>query len=329
MTEAPPKQPITGTESVSMGAATGLPQYDDPNIAPPITPGYGAAMASQPGLVAVRQQVNADPFAVFQALQDRMEAERMRAQRRTSAMIFCFSLLLVIFVGGIFAFFFLMMRNMQGTQNNLLQAALEGVGMRKEVVAQPISTPIAAPSPASAQPNSELMSKMEKMSQMLEMVQKDNEALRTSVQEANKAVVAATAAAAEAVEAAKSKKPVSYVKPLTPRTPEATEQVTTPTSVGESKEVASSVKPITQEKNPTALAKPVAEKAVEKTDASLSEATKVAAENLQRVSVGKIAPGLKVNRVAPAKGHKADTIELANHTGETISWRVQLPTEAK
>lgn len=123
MADIPPRQQVSGSDTIRMGQSEGLPKFDDP-AASREDPVYRETAAY--GTLARRPTTTADDpaFAILKAFQDYMEHERQRAQRRTTAVIISFAALLVILTIGFFAIWFSTMHGMQGTQNDLIKAAI-------------------------------------------------------------------------------------------------------------------------------------------------------------------------------------------------------------
>lgn len=138
MADIPPRQQVNGSETIRVDQSGGLPHYDDPYAHQPqppygdVPPGYGA--------VVPRNESGAGDgaYAILKVFQDYMERERQRAQRRTNTVIVAFAALFAIVSAGFFAIWFSTMHGMQGTQNDLIRAALaarEDTGSKADVAA--------------------------------------------------------------------------------------------------------------------------------------------------------------------------------------------------
>ena len=122
MPDVPPRQHVSGSDSIRMNSAEGLPHYDDPNrLEAGLPPESGPAA---PGYLALRSQ-QSEAYGIFQAFQKYVEAERQRAQRRTTTIIVGFAVVVLIMLVGFFAIWTSTMRDMHETQTALLNAAME------------------------------------------------------------------------------------------------------------------------------------------------------------------------------------------------------------
>ena len=102
MSDVPPKQPVTGTDSVRMDTGASLPPYQGANADTdpvPVTPASsGAGMSASAALVSMHNaasQAGGDAFPVLKAFQDYLESERQRARRRMTTLSVVFAVVIV------------------------------------------------------------------------------------------------------------------------------------------------------------------------------------------------------------------------------------------
>lgn len=105
-----------------MNQTDGLPHFNDPSET---GEEQGYRETPQYGALAKRRPAGEEgPYEILKAFQDYVERERQRAQRRTNTVIISFTALLAVIVIGFFAIWFSTMHGMQGTQADLLKAAI-------------------------------------------------------------------------------------------------------------------------------------------------------------------------------------------------------------
>lgn len=170
MSVIPPKQPVSGTAAARVESG-----YDLPPIPPAGQPLSGEyAPGTEPGALvsihAAALHAGSDSFPVLKAFQDYLEAERQRARRRLVMLSSFFVALMAVVVAGLLLAGVYLFRNMQRTQDVLLQAALKG---------QPAAAPVAAP-PAVAAPviPPAIGEELRRLSAALAGLRSDNEKLR-------------------------------------------------------------------------------------------------------------------------------------------------------
>ena len=128
--DAPPKQPVNGTEAVRMDDPdTALPRYTEGNSTE--RGNYSEASA----LVALRsgsQQGN-DSFPVLKALQDYLEAERVRSRQRTTMLSCIFAGIIVIILITFGLIWHSIVQSGHEREAMLLQVALANKGQTPAV----------------------------------------------------------------------------------------------------------------------------------------------------------------------------------------------------
>ena len=134
MSDVPPKQPVTGTDSVRMDTHANLPPFpganaaSDPVPVTPASPGPGVGMSASAALVSMHNaaaQAGGDAFPVLKAFQDYLESERQRARHRMMTLSIVFAVVIVAVVGAFTLFWYSSMRGVQDTNRQLLEAALK------------------------------------------------------------------------------------------------------------------------------------------------------------------------------------------------------------
>ena len=219
MSDVPPKQPVTGTNSVRMDAGTPFTPYSGPNPDPdpvpvtPASPGSGAGMSASAALVSMHNAASqGDAFPVLKAFQDYLESERQRARRRMTTLGVVFAVVIVAVIGAFTLIWFSTMRGMQDTNRQLLEAALKKATAEppQPVVVQPPPQPSAvettkaiaeALSKAQSDQSAVFAKTLEGLNASLESMRRDNAEMRAEI-EREKA--AATKAAAERAAAEKA-----------------------------------------------------------------------------------------------------------------------------
>ena len=219
MSDAPPKQPVKGTDSVRMETGAALPPYQGANAEPdpvPVTPASSEASAGMSASAALVSMHNAasqgDAFPVLKAFQDYLEAERQRARRRMTTLSVVFAIVTVAVIGAFALIWLSTMRGMQDTNRQLLDAALKRANAEPPapVVVQPPPQPSAvetakviaeAVSKAQSEQSAAFAKTLEGLNASLETMRRDNAEMRAEI-EREKA--AAAKAEAERVEAEKA-----------------------------------------------------------------------------------------------------------------------------
>lgn len=327
MSDVPPRQHVSGSDSIRMTAAEGLPHYDDPSRDEVNSPS-SQADASQ-GYLAVRGQ-QSEAYAIFQAFNKYVEAERQRAQRRTTTIIVGFAVIVLLLLAGFFAVWTASMRDMHETQTALLHAAMENAKAQQvdvgtaiaaavekadervaaerakaekakaelEVATKALQEKLDAEKAAAAaneakvraEESAALNATLAKMNAALEEVRKDNEALKKE----NAAVREAMAKSAALPRPVQSRPQVAP-KPVPAQQPVASQPA--------------APKPVAT--SPTAAApKPVQE-------------PQPYAENRD------VAPAITIKRAKPPTGFSTGTLPIPTDkdAGGTVHWRVMLPNE--
>ncbi|MBQ6925960.1 MAG: hypothetical protein IJQ73_15080, partial [Kiritimatiellae bacterium] len=223
MSDAPPKQPVTGTDSVRMDTGAGLPPYQGANTIPdpvPVTPashGADAGMSASAALVSMHNAAAAgDTFPVLKAFQDYLESERQRARRRMTTLSVVFAIVIVAVIGAFAMIWFSTMKGMQDTNRQLLDAALKRANAEPPapVVVQPPPQPSAAEtakviaeavSRAQSEQSAVFAKTLEGLNASLETMRQDNAAMKAQIAQAEAAAAKAEAARLAAEKAAAQK----------------------------------------------------------------------------------------------------------------------------
>ena len=223
MSDAPPKQPVTGTDSVRMDTGAGLPPYQGANTIPdpvPVTPashGADAGMSASAALVSMHNAAAAgDAFPVLKAFQDYLESERQRARRRMTTLSVVFAIVTVAVIGTFALIWFSTMKGMQDTNRQLLDAALKRANAEPPapVVVQPPSQPSAAEtakviaeavSRAQSEQSAAFAKTLEGLNASLESMRQDNAAMKEQIAQAEAAAAKAETARLAAEKAAAQK----------------------------------------------------------------------------------------------------------------------------
>ncbi len=225
MSDVPPKQPVTGTDSVRMDTGSALPPFSGANTEPdpvPVTPtsaGTGGMSASA-ALVSMHNaasQAGSDAFPVLKAFQDYLESERQRARRRMTTLSVVFSIVIIAILGAFILIWFSTMRGMQDTNRQLLDAALKKATAEPPapVVVQPPAQPSAAEtakivaeavSRAQSEQSAAFAKTLEGLNASLAAVRQDNAEMKAEIDRAKAAAAKAEAdrLAAEKAAAAKA-----------------------------------------------------------------------------------------------------------------------------
>lgn len=160
MPDVPPKQPVTGVDSVRMDPPSGLPPVGDSaaQAAEPFRP--QADPLPSAGIVALHgsaSQISPEAFPVLKAFQDYLESERQRASKRV-ALLSCVFAAVIIFLLGAFALIYLKgqdrQERAQERQDSLIQTLISQSMQQQN---QPVP-PAAAPQQTSIQEITSLIS---------------------------------------------------------------------------------------------------------------------------------------------------------------------------
>ena len=231
MSDVPPKQPVTGTDSVRMNTGAALPHYQGANADPepvPVTPASsraGADMSASAALVSMHNaasQAGGDAFPVLKAFQDYLESERQRARRRMTTLSVVFAVVIVAVIGAFTLIWFSTMKGMQETNNQLLDVALKKATAEppQPVVVQPPPQPSAAEitktiaealSKAQSDQSAAFAKTLEGLNASLESMRRDNAEMRAEI-EREKAAAAKAAAERAAAEKAAAERAVAEEK---------------------------------------------------------------------------------------------------------------------
>ena len=229
MSDVPPKQPVTGTDSVRMNTGAQFTPYSDANANTdpvPVTPasqGAGAGMSASAALVSMHNAAaQGDAFPVLKAFQDYLESERLRARRRMTTLSVVAAVVTVALIGAFALIWLSTMKGMQDTNRQLLDAALKRANAEPPapVVVQPPPQPSAtetakaiaeAVSRAQAEQSAVFAKTLEGLNASLETLRQDNAAMKTQLARAD-AAAAKAAAEREAAEKAAAERAVAEEK---------------------------------------------------------------------------------------------------------------------
>ena len=230
MSDVPPKQPVTGTDSVRMDTNAGLPPFrganadSDPVPVTPASPRPGSDMSASAALVSMHNaasQAGGDAFPVLKAFQDYLESERQRARHRMMTLSIVFAVVIVAVVGAFALFWFSSMRGVQDTNRQLLEAALKRANAEPPAPvfvqpAQPSAAETAkiiaeAVSKAQSDQSAVFAKSLEGLNASLESLRRDNAEMRAEI-EREKAAAAKAAAEREAAEKAAAERAVAEEK---------------------------------------------------------------------------------------------------------------------
>jgi len=328
MADIPPRQQVNGSETIRMGQTDGLPHYDSPDSA------NSAYREIPPSASLARRRPDAEDgaYAILKAFQDYMEHERQRSQRRTTALVAVLAVVFLALVAGFGAIWFTTMNGMQGTQANLIQAAL---AMRDGETRQSPQIDIAAAIEAAAGKAAEneraaaarlleerlaaerrkdaeeavaretaLDGTIKQLNSMIEEVRRENEALRKET---------------EALRASRAKPVAQRYAPPRPAKPAAPASVAPPAPV----EAGPAAEQTAPEQSPEAAHAPEA--------TEIKPAPKPATPKPQQghAIVATEAPAVKIKRPAPPRGYSSNSIPIpVGEKGDgQVGWRLFLPTE--
>jgi hypothetical protein len=220
MSDAPPKQPVKGTDSVRMDTGAAFPPYQganadsDPVPVTPASSGAGAGMSASAALVSMHNAASqGDAFPVLKAFQDYLEAERQRARRRMTTLSVVFAIVTVAVIGAFALIWLSTMRGMQDTNRQLLDAALKRANAEPPapVVVQPPSQPSAvetakviaeAVSKAQSEQSAVFAKTLEGLNASLETMRRDNAEMRAEIEREKAAAAKAAEERAAAEKAA-------------------------------------------------------------------------------------------------------------------------------
>ena len=230
MSDVPPKQPVTGTDSVRMDTNAGLPPFrgtnadSDPVPVTPASPRPGAGMSASAALVSMHNaasQAGGDAFPVLKAFQDYLESERQRARNRMMTLSIVFAVVIVAVVGAFALFWFSSMRGVQDTNRQLLEAALKRANAEPPapVVVQPAQPSAAetakviaeAVTKAQSDQSAAFAKTLEGLNTSLESLRRDNAEMRAEI-EREKAAAEKAAAEREAAEKAAAERAIAEEK---------------------------------------------------------------------------------------------------------------------
>ncbi|MBQ6248469.1 MAG: hypothetical protein IJK04_16490, partial [Kiritimatiellae bacterium] len=220
MSDAPPKQPVKGTDSVRMDTGSSLPPYQgantdaDPVPVTPASSGASAGMSASAALVSMHNAASqGDAFPVLKAFQDYLESERQRARRRMTTLSVVFAVVIVVVIGAFTLIWFSTMHGMQDTNRQLLDAALKRANADPPapVVVQPPPQPSAAEtakiiaeavSKAQSEQSATFAKTLEGLNASLESMRRDNAEMRAEIEREKAAAAKAEAEKAAAQKAA-------------------------------------------------------------------------------------------------------------------------------
>lgn len=260
MPDVPPKQPVTGVDSVRMAPPSGLPPVDNQTAqaAEPFRP--QADPLPSAGIVALHgsaSQISPEAFPVLKAFQDYLESERQRASKRV-ALLSCVFAVVIIFLLGAFALIYLKgqdrQERAQERQDTLIQTLISQSIQQQNQPAPPaavsqqpsiqeISSLISDAIAKDRQSQNAVFEKtLSAYTSAIEAAKAETAALKSELEKAKQVPPPAPVQAAPAPASVKQVPPVtaSVAKPApdpksktaaTPvQTPKAAEQVTQPTS---------------------------------------------------------------------------------------------------
>ncbi len=345
MPDIPPRQQVNGSETIRMGQTDGLPHYDSPDAA------HSAYREIPQQAALARRQPDAEDgaYAILKAFQDYMEHERQRSQRRTTALFAVLAVVFLALVAGFGAIWFTTMNGMQGTQANLIQAAL---AMREREPRQPAQIDIAAAIEAAAGKAAEneraaaarilderlaaerrkddedavareaaLDGTIRQLNSMIEEVRKDNDAIRKE----NEAIRRDNDALRRETEALRA----SRVKPVAPRAAHA------PLPAIPAAPAPAAPDPAPEQAAPApapgTTAPADAPGAAAQNAAAAKPAQQPATPKPQQghAIVATETPALKIKRPAPPRGYSSNSLQIpVGEKGDgQVPWRLFLPTE--
>lgn len=154
MPDVPPKQPVTGVDSVRMEPPSGLPPVNDPaqQAAEPFRTPVDPLPSA--GVVAIHggaSQISPEAVPVLKAFQEYLESERQRASKRV-IVLSCVFAGVIVFLLGAFALIYLKgqdrQERAQDRQDSLLQALVMQSMQQNQPAPQPVS-----PAPVQQQPS--------------------------------------------------------------------------------------------------------------------------------------------------------------------------------
>ncbi len=223
MSDAPPKQSVTGTDSVRMDNDSHLPPYSGADAGPvPVTPASSnTGMSASAALVSMHDaasQSGGDAFPVLKAFQDYLESERQRARHRMMTLSIVFAVVIVTVVGAFTLFWYSSMQGVQATNRQLLEAALKRANEPPApVVVQPPQPSAAdtakiiaeAVSKAQAEQSAVFAKTLEGLNASLETMRQDNADMKAEIERAKAAAEKAEAERLAAEEAARATKKAS------------------------------------------------------------------------------------------------------------------------
>lgn len=334
MADIPPRQQVSGSDTIRMGQTKGLPQYRDPNAAQ--RSATQRAEVRTEALARRTPENNDQAFAILKAFQDYLEHERQRAQRRTAIAITVFSVLLVTVIISFIAVWLSTMGSMQGTQTDLLRMALAAREEREAAHTQAdISATVnAAVAQAVAQAEREANEKAarEKALREAEDARRaaEAEALEKRLAEERRKN-AEEAAAKEAALAQALKSLNETVEALRKDNDMLRGRISRPSTAAPAQRQPQPA----QATQATGAPKPAAAKSAAQNNAP-SAASETPAPSAQPAApkknvaqVGTIVPPLTIKRPVPPKGYAAEsiTIPVGQDGASQVNWRLLLPNE--
>lgn len=350
MSDVPPKQPVTGTESVRMNTIGGLPPMSgttaDPIPVTTATTGNEEFNASS-ALVTMHNaaQAGGDAFPVLKAFQDYLESERQRSRRRMMTLSCVFSVVIIIVVGGFMLMWFTTVKGMQSTNSQLLQAALSNA--HTEPAPQPVVIQAPQPTAPTAEETAKIVADtvakaqgeqatafaktLESLNLTISAMQKDNEQMKAELERRKEADEKAAKAAQVTVKH-EQPKPATAVQPPKPAVVQQPQPATT---VQQSKPaVAQQPQPATtvQQPKPAVVQQPQPATAVQQPkpavvqqpqSAAVAQQPKQVAAQPQKPQELQIP---KYDPPPPPDGYRADAMSIKTPGEKTpITWRVYVP----
>lgn len=319
MPDVPPKQPVTGVDSVKIDPPAGLPPAGE--SAMPSAEPFHAQVNPLPsaGIVAIHgttSPVSPEAFPVLKAFQEYLESERQRASRRVIVLSAIFAAV-IVFVLGAFVMIYL---KAQDRQDSLLQAVIaQSLRQRDEAPAQIVVSQPAQPAQPSVQEISALISDAiakDRQSQSA-VLEKTLAAYSSAIESAKAESEALKAELAKAKEAAAKPAPAAQAAPKT------------------AKPAPKAAAPAAQNKTqPSAQAKPApkvaAQTAQNKTQTAASAAAAQAKTAAPAPTPAAPAPAAleipKYPAPPPPAGFSSGSMPIkAGKEAKPVSWRIYLP----
>ncbi len=348
MSDAPPKQPVKGTDSVRMETGAALPPYQGANAEPdpvPVTPASSEASAGMSASAALVSMHNAasqgDAFPVLKAFQDYLEAERQRARRRMTTLSVVFAIVTVAVIGAFALIWLSTMRGMQDTNRQLLDAALKRANAEPPapVVVQPPPQPSAvetakviaeAVSKAQSEQSAAFAKTLEGLNASLETMRRDNAEMRAEIEREKAAAAKAEAERAEAEKAA-AERAVAEEKARAAKaeTQKAATQRVAATGKGPAKSATQTASSSTQTGEGPASSGPQVEAASGGVPAAAASGGSTAVSAAPATPPAELVIP-KYNAPPPPEGFSQDVMAVRlQKEPRPISWRVYVPMRAE